>query len=383
MWDTPDLSSSQICAGSLISDKHVLTSANCVSGDRTYYVHLGDTILGNDKDVSFNKTVLVTNKYLHPGFDFPVNDIAILEMAEPVRLNQYGNIKPVCLPDQDAEFIGYTSTVTGWGESEQYTNIYNSWLNEVQVTVRECGAGAHSTQLCVSKEAQCRRDWGGPLVVSNPNVNNNGFTIAGIVATGCSPFGNNYFTKSSLFTNWIIGIIGDATTCPPPPPNTRTIIVSCGQHSAIDCSRCPYYGDTWVSEGWCNGDCSWINEQCVLSTTLVSCGQHYAIDCSQCPYAGDTWVSEGWCNGDCQWVDQECLPITTRSDLKDDTFSENDSPTTSPTTTVITTTSSAIIFETVLKSTTEETSKSKNIINSPNFPLQYPDYDYQVGLIKK
>ena len=104
--------------------------------------------------------------------------------------------------------------------------------------------------------------------------------------------------------------------------------MSCGQHSAVDCSQCPYDGDTWASEGWCNGDCSWINEQCVLSTSLVSCGQHAAIECSLCPYDGDTWVSEGWCNGDCHWLDQECIPITTRIDIKDDTITETISPTT-------------------------------------------------------
>ena len=135
--------------------------------------------------------------------------------------------------------------------------------------------------------------------------------------------------------------------------------------------------DTWVSEGWCNGDCSWINEQCVLSTALVSCGQHSAIDCSQCPYDGDTWVSEGWCNGDCHWVDQECLPISKRTNFKDDNITQ----TTSLPITTITTTSSSIRFESVIKSTTEETttSESKNIINSLNFPLQYPDNDFQVG----
>ena len=57
-------------------------------------------------------------------------------------------------------------------------------------------------------------------------------------------------------------------------------------------------------------------------TRLVSCGQHSAIDCSKCPYDGDTWVSEGWCNGDCHWVDQECLAISTRTDFKDDTIAE-------------------------------------------------------------
>ena len=93
-------------------------------------------------------------------------------------------------------------------------------------------------------------------------------------------------------------------------------------------------------------------------TRLVSCGQHSAVDCSQCPYDGDTWVSEGWCNGDCHWVDQECLPITKRIDLKDDTIIETKSPITTAITTTVSTSSDRI--ESVMKSTTEETTTSEH-----------------------
>ena len=125
----------------MISDQHVLTSASCVSDDIPYYVHLGDTILGNNMDINFNTTIMVINKYLHPEYvnesPFNVNNIAILEMAEPVPLEQYGNIMPVCLPDQGADFTETTATVTGWGWgfTQSYNFNYNSWLYEVQVSV--------------------------------------------------------------------------------------------------------------------------------------------------------------------------------------------------------------------------------------------------------
>ena len=163
MEDTPDLSTRQTCAGTILSDRHILTTARCVSDEMfapsfsTFYVHLGDTILGNDKDVNYNKTVLVTNKYLHPNFDCPHNNIAILEMAETVPLDQYPNIKPACLPDQGADFSRFradftetSATVTGWGVSDRYGD-YNSWLHEVQVKVfadEECEEILTSSQLC-------------------------------------------------------------------------------------------------------------------------------------------------------------------------------------------------------------------------------------------
>ena len=50
---------------------------------------------------------------------------------------------------------------------------------------------------------------------------------------------------------------------------------------------------------------------------------HSAPVCSQCVYNGETFLGGGWCNGECHWIDQECLPITTRTDLKDDNFERN------------------------------------------------------------
>ena len=57
-------------------------------------------------------------------------------------------------------------------------------------------------------------------------MNNDGLTIAGIVGgltiTGILDLDSNCnsvqsYTKVSLFTDWIIEVISDATTCPPPP----------------------------------------------------------------------------------------------------------------------------------------------------------------------
>ena len=233
MTFSPDLRL-QRCGGSLISDRHILTSASCVSYDIPYYVHLGDTILGNDKDIDFNTTIMVTNKYLHPDYvnesPFNLNNIAILEMVEPVAMDQYGNIKPVCLPDQGADFSRFradftetTGIVTGWGYNGRFvTNSSNSWLHEVQVTVVadvECDQISPS-EICAGSmninEAPCVGDNGGPLVVRDANVNNNGLTLAGIIHNN-DCYSVETYTKVSMFRDWIDDIIGDALTCPPPP----------------------------------------------------------------------------------------------------------------------------------------------------------------------
>ena len=225
-FGSPDLEL-QRCGGSLISDKHVITSAFCAF-QAPSFVHLGDTILGNNKDTNFNKTVMVSNIYLHPDFviesPYNANNIAILEMAEQVALDQYGNIKPVCLPHQGADFIETIAIVTGWGlgYTQSFDFNYNSWLHEVQVTVvaDEVCDPISPSEICAGSmntfKVPCVGDNGGPLVVSDTNVNNNGLTLVGIIHyNDC--YSVETYTKVSMFRDWIDEVIGDAATCPSPP----------------------------------------------------------------------------------------------------------------------------------------------------------------------
>jgi len=39
----------------------------------------------------------------------------------------------------------------------------------------------------------------------------------------------------------------------------------------------------------------------VLCKPRVVCGGHYAASCEDCPWDGETWVGENWCNGECSW----------------------------------------------------------------------------------
>ena len=218
MFDSPNISRRLECAGTLISDRHVLTAAKCVDWD-SYpdYILLGDTMVGSESDdINYDNenftTVLVSEIHYHP--DTSAN-IAILEMAESVPLDMYPNIKPVCLPENTADFRGFGATVTGW--AFHGVNGYNSWLHKEDVTVfdgRLCD-DLSTNQLCAG--SSCYGDTGGPLVVSDP-ANNNGLTIAGIIGSSnkdCSSVTS--YTEVSQFVDWISDIIGEATTCPPLP----------------------------------------------------------------------------------------------------------------------------------------------------------------------
>ena len=205
MFDSSDMSRRLGCGGTLISDRHIITSTKCVDWD-SYPDHilLGDTVVGvEDAPVI---TIEVTNYILHE--DRSVN-IAILEMAEPVPLDKFSNIKPICSPKVDANFVDYEGTVTGWAYSG--VDGYNSWLHQNILTISE---NSDKTKLSGNaiNISSCYGDTGGSLVVSDP-ANNNGLTLAGV------SYDNNCrtFIKVSTFMDWINNVIADSNVCTSPP----------------------------------------------------------------------------------------------------------------------------------------------------------------------
>jgi len=143
-----------------------------------------------------------------------------------------------------------------------------------------------------------------------------------------------------------------------PPTESPTTLVSCGNHNAPSCYECPQGNGA----AWCNGECSWIDNQCQPfgttptpiapptksptdlptvsptklptgfptksttspTSTLVSCGNHNAPSCYECPQGNGA----AWCNGECSWIDNQCQPFgTTPTPIAPPTKSPTMSPT--------------------------------------------------------
>jgi len=75
--------------------------------------------------------------------------------------------------------------------------------------------------------------------------------------------------------------------------------ISCGSSSALECSDCS------GGQGGCAGDCTWskASAQCVIPNGVV-CGGHSADTCADCPQGN----GRGWCNGMCTWSNNQCIP---------------------------------------------------------------------------
>ena len=228
LLDGPELIR-QGCGGTLVADKYVVTAAHCCDGSDAsqFKVRVGDTSL--DEEFEANSfTVDVASIKQHPDFDRSTlqNDIAVLELAEPMSLTEYPNIKPACLPEAGALFTG-EAIVSGWGHVALESHGTSS-LNEVGVTVfadGDCGSSNKymtEDRICAGVmeggKGACHGDSGGPLVAVDP-ARNNSYSLIGLVSGGIGCAEPNYpsfYAEVSHFIGWLIEEMPDINSCPPP-----------------------------------------------------------------------------------------------------------------------------------------------------------------------
>lgn len=88
-------------------------------------VRVGELDLSRSNEPnSYPEDMQVASSTIHPGYKLPsyYNDIALLHLAKPVRLNRY--VKPICLADSPREsYTGKSATLTGWGHLEFGTSF--------------------------------------------------------------------------------------------------------------------------------------------------------------------------------------------------------------------------------------------------------------------
>ena len=94
------------CMGTLVSNRHILTSASCVNvkatgtkkewevGELKVWVGLGD--VEHDLNIKQKEIIKIIYAYVQPN---EKSDVAILVMEFPVEFGR--EIRPICLPDDD------------------------------------------------------------------------------------------------------------------------------------------------------------------------------------------------------------------------------------------------------------------------------------------
>lgn len=177
-----------LCGGTLITTRHVLSSAHCIQ-NLLYFVRLGEHDITSNNDGANPVDIYVEKTFIHEQYNDKTiqHDIALIRLQQDAPLSDA--IKLICLPVEQAirsfDLTYYSPFVAGWGATS-FRGPTASRLQEVQVVILPTDQCAFNYRLYFPDQVfddavlcagfpqggkdSCQGDSGGPLMLPQVSV---------------------------------------------------------------------------------------------------------------------------------------------------------------------------------------------------------------------
>ncbi|EQD83051.1 S1 family peptidase [Saccharopolyspora spinosporotrichia] len=192
------------CTSSIVAGTWVITAAHCVEGGGDFSVRVGSL-----QRSSGGTEAGVSEVFIHPDYDWPTSDIALLKLDREVH-TEYS---PLATAEDLAD--GQAATVMGWGsEKPDWSGPLPENLKYADGTVSDatCELDNLATPvLCTDTDGSVAGgDSGGPVLVKSPATGR--IVQGGVCAIGHQPAGSGWagYTSVVAHADWIAQTMGTA-----------------------------------------------------------------------------------------------------------------------------------------------------------------------------